>query len=46
MLARDEGHGFQRKGNRDAYTTAEVAFIRRFLVGAPVHRRKSLLGLQ
>jgi len=22
MLARDEGHGFQRKANRDAYTTA------------------------
>jgi hypothetical protein len=29
MLAKDEGHGFQRKGNRDAYTSTEVAFFQR-----------------
>jgi dipeptidyl aminopeptidase/acylaminoacyl peptidase len=29
LAARDEGHGFRKKGNRDAYLRAVAAFLRR-----------------
>jgi dipeptidyl aminopeptidase/acylaminoacyl peptidase len=32
LLAKDEGHGFQKKGNRDVMGRAVVAFFERFLV--------------
>ena len=32
MLAADEGHGFQKKSNRDALTEATVAFYERHLL--------------
>jgi dipeptidyl aminopeptidase/acylaminoacyl peptidase len=32
MLAADEGHGFQKKENRDAYTAAAAQFLERQLV--------------
>jgi dipeptidyl aminopeptidase/acylaminoacyl peptidase len=32
MLAADEGHGFQKKENRDAFTAAAVQFLERQLV--------------
>lgn len=34
FLATDEGHGFQKKGNRDAFTNATMAFLEKFLVGS------------
>jgi dipeptidyl aminopeptidase/acylaminoacyl peptidase len=34
MLAADEGHGFQKKANRDAFAAAAVAFYRKHLLGA------------
>jgi dipeptidyl aminopeptidase/acylaminoacyl peptidase len=33
MLAADEGHGFQKKANRDAFAAAAVAFYRKHLLG-------------
>jgi dipeptidyl aminopeptidase/acylaminoacyl peptidase len=35
MLAADEGHGFQKKANRDAFAAATVAFYRKHLLGSP-----------
>lgn len=35
MLAADEGHGFQKKANRDAFAAAAVAFYREHLLGPP-----------
>eukprot|EP01063_Lacrimia_lanifica_P026953 TRINITY_DN371_c0_g1_i19.p1 TRINITY_DN371_c0_g1~~TRINITY_DN371_c0_g1_i19.p1 ORF type:complete len:319 (+),score=55.38 TRINITY_DN371_c0_g1_i19:2339-3295(+) len=35
MLAEDEGHGFRKKDNIDAYQEAMVAFWRRHLLAAP-----------
>jgi dipeptidyl aminopeptidase/acylaminoacyl peptidase len=35
MLAADEGHGFQKKANRDAFAAATVAFYRRHLLDPP-----------
>ena len=32
LLARDEGHGFRKKGNRDAMQRAVLAFYERFLL--------------
>lgn len=32
LLAKDEGHGFRKKGNRDVYTQAVVLFLERFLL--------------
>jgi hypothetical protein len=36
MLAADEGHGFQKKTNRDALTEATVAFFERHLLSRRV----------
>lgn len=33
LLAKDEGHGFNKKGNRDYFTHASVLFLERFLLG-------------
>ncbi|RMD86575.1 MAG: S9 family peptidase, partial [Calditrichaeota bacterium] len=33
MLAKDEGHGFRKKSNRDYYTHAVVLFLERYLIG-------------
>jgi dipeptidyl aminopeptidase/acylaminoacyl peptidase len=33
MLAKDEGHGFQKKTNRDAQNAAIAAFLKLKLVG-------------
>jgi dipeptidyl aminopeptidase/acylaminoacyl peptidase len=33
MLAKDEGHGFQKKSNRDAQNAAIAAFLKLKLVG-------------
>ncbi len=33
LLAKDEGHGFDKKSNRDFFTHASVLFLERFLVG-------------
>jgi len=33
LLAKDEGHGFSKKRNRDVYTAVTALFIQRFLVG-------------
>ena len=35
LMARDEGHGFRKKGNQDFQFYATVMFIRRFLLGEP-----------
>lgn len=32
LLAKDEGHGFRKKGNRDFYTAAALNFIRKQLI--------------
>jgi dipeptidyl aminopeptidase/acylaminoacyl peptidase len=29
LAAKDEGHGFRKKGNRDAYLETVVSFLRR-----------------
>ena len=34
MLAADEGHGFQKKVNRDAFAAATTLFYERHLLGA------------
>lgn len=36
LLAKDEGHGFQKKSNRDYYNYAMTLFLQQFLVGEPV----------
>jgi dipeptidyl aminopeptidase/acylaminoacyl peptidase len=36
MLAKDEGHGFQKKANRDAQNAAIAAFLRLKLLGLPL----------
>ncbi|MFQ5865380.1 MAG: S9 family peptidase [bacterium] len=33
LLAKDEGHGFRKKSNRDFYTNAVALFMERFLLG-------------
>ncbi|MCP4655934.1 MAG: prolyl oligopeptidase family serine peptidase, partial [bacterium] len=33
LLAKDEGHGFRKKRNRDVYTSVMALFIQEFLVG-------------
>jgi dipeptidyl aminopeptidase/acylaminoacyl peptidase len=33
LMARDEGHGFRKKGNVDFQFYATVMFMRRFLLG-------------
>ena len=33
LMARDEGHGFRKKGNADFQFYATVAFVRRYLLG-------------
>ena len=33
FLAKDEGHGFSKKGNRDAYEAAVMYFYERYLLG-------------
>lgn len=33
LLAKDEGHGFRKKANRDYYRRAAVLFLERFLLG-------------
>jgi dipeptidyl aminopeptidase/acylaminoacyl peptidase len=33
LLAKDEGHGFRKKSNRDYYTNAVALFMERFLLG-------------
>ena len=35
LMARDEGHGFRKKGNQDFQFYATVMFVRRFLLGEP-----------
>jgi len=35
MLARNEGHGFRKKENRDTYFALTVLFFEQFLTGAP-----------
>ncbi len=35
LLAKDEGHGFKKKSNRDYYTNAAALFLQKYLVGAP-----------
>lgn len=32
LLAKDEGHGFRKKSNRDFYTKAVILFLQRFLL--------------
>ena len=32
LLAKDEGHGFRKKSNRDFYTKAVILFLRRYLL--------------
>lgn len=32
LLAKDEGHGFRKKSNRDYYTKAVILFLQRFLL--------------
>jgi dipeptidyl aminopeptidase/acylaminoacyl peptidase len=36
MLAKDEGHGFQKKANRDAQNAAIAAFLKLKLLGQPL----------
>lgn len=36
MLAKDEGHGFQKKANRDAQSAAIAAFLKLKLLGQPL----------
>lgn len=38
MLAADEGHGFQKKANRDAFTAAATLFFERHLLGGAARR--------
>lgn len=33
LMAKDEGHGFDKKSNRDYFTQATVLFLERFLLG-------------
>ncbi|MEM7050124.1 MAG: prolyl oligopeptidase family serine peptidase [Acidobacteriota bacterium] len=33
LLAKDEGHGFRKKGNRDYYNSAVVLFLQKHLLG-------------
>jgi dipeptidyl aminopeptidase/acylaminoacyl peptidase len=33
LAAKDEGHGFRKKGNRDAYLEAAAAFLQRLATG-------------
>ncbi|MEM7481785.1 MAG: S9 family peptidase [Acidobacteriota bacterium] len=33
LLAKDEGHGFRKKGNRDYYASATVLFLQQHLLG-------------
>jgi dipeptidyl aminopeptidase/acylaminoacyl peptidase len=33
VLAKDEGHGFRKRSNRDFYQRAIVLFLERFLLG-------------
>jgi dipeptidyl aminopeptidase/acylaminoacyl peptidase len=35
LMARDEGHGFAKKANRDYYQNAVVLFLQKFLLGPP-----------
>lgn len=35
LLARDEGHGFRKKSNRDYYNNAVVLFLQRYLLSDP-----------
>jgi dipeptidyl aminopeptidase/acylaminoacyl peptidase len=35
FLARDEGHGFRRKSNRDHYNNAVALFLRTYLLSSP-----------
>jgi dipeptidyl aminopeptidase/acylaminoacyl peptidase len=32
VMAKDEGHGFQKKQNRDYQTWAEILFLEQFLL--------------
>jgi dipeptidyl aminopeptidase/acylaminoacyl peptidase len=34
LLARDEGHGFAKKGNADFLFYAQVAFMKKYLLGS------------
>ena len=36
LMARDEGHGFQKKANADFQFYATIAFVRRYLIGEGV----------
>jgi dipeptidyl aminopeptidase/acylaminoacyl peptidase len=36
LMARDEGHGFQKKGNADFQFYATVAFVEKYLLSAGV----------
>ena len=38
LMAKDEGHGFRKKGNQDFQFYATVMFVRRFLLGEPEAR--------
>ncbi|MGQ0587371.1 MAG: alpha/beta hydrolase family protein, partial [Gammaproteobacteria bacterium] len=33
VLAKDEGHGFAKKGNRDYYQNAVILFLQKHLIG-------------
>ncbi|MFN7132676.1 MAG: S9 family peptidase, partial [Myxococcales bacterium] len=35
LLAKDEGHGFQKKVNRDYFSNAFILFFEQYLLGAP-----------
>jgi len=41
LMAKDEGHGFRKKGNVDFQFYATVMFVRRFLLGEPEVRTTS-----
>jgi dipeptidyl aminopeptidase/acylaminoacyl peptidase len=32
LLAKDEGHGFRKKSNKDYYTKAVILFLKRYLL--------------
>lgn len=38
LLAKNEGHGFRRKENRDAFALTAAMFFERYLAGAPASR--------
>lgn len=44
LLAKDEGHGFQKKSNRDFYTNAVVLFLQKHLLAATASGAASVIS--